>query len=544
MLAQLSSIWNAILNSGTRKFFLLDRRGALRARWQAMSSPAKPSSDAAPADRFDYLVVGGGAAGAVLARSLAGRPAVRVGLLEAGPSDEGRPEVAALERYREVAYGPLSQQLAIAAPPGGNPRVVYPTARVLGGCTAHNSGIWFRAPASDFVLWERLGARGWGPETAAAGFDRIEARVGIERFVADGEPQRALYEAARQQGFPAVDFAAPFAEGVGWYRFSKAGWRRRSASAAYLHPLAALPANLTVLTDTPVERLLLDEAGAVTGVRAAGRSFAAAREVILAAGAFGTPRLLLLSGLGPPDHLQALGIPVRQALPGVGEHLIDHPAAAVNAAALRPVPRRRPWNYACVLFARTLPDEPWPDIEMQLGPEPFEDHTRPAGYPTVPHGFCAYFTVNRAVSEGRVRLTAPDPAAPLLIAPGFLGDPAGYDLRVMRGGVRLARRLLAAPPLAGWAGAEAAPGAAIDDDAALDDYLRRTVTTGYHPAGTCRMGAADDPRAVVGPDLRVRGVRRLRIADASVFPAMVSVNIAATCMLVGLRCADLIAHGA
>src|SRR5262249_27595396 len=155
--------------------------------------------------------------------------------------------------------------------------------------------------------------------------------------------------------------------------------------------------------------------------------------------------------------------------------------------------------------------------------------------------FCAYFSVNRAISEGRVRLASPDPAADLRMEPNFLGDPEGYDLAVMTAAVRLTRRLFAAPALAPWIGAELAPGVACESDEDLGAFLRRTVTTGYHPASTCRMGAKGEQGTVVGPDLRVEGIQGLRIADASVFPAMVSVNIAPTCMMVGLQAARLLA---
>jgi len=164
----------------------------------------------------------------------------------------------------------------------------------------------------------------------------------------------------------------------------------------------------------------------------------------------------------------------------------------------------------------------------------------PAGYGTAADGFCAYITVNRALSEGSVRLASPDPAAPVEIQPDFLSDPGGYDLAVMTAAMRLVRRIFAASALRPFIGPEVAPGAGCQSDNDLATYAKATVTTGYHPAGTCKMGRLDDSRAVVGPDLRVRGFENLRIADASVFPTMVSVNIAPTCMMVGMRCAELI----
>jgi len=494
---------------------------------------------------FDYIIVGGGGSGAVLARKLAEALDAHIALVEAGPSDEGLAEVADLRRYREVAWeGPLSKRLAIQPPARSNPRVVYPAGRVLGGSTSHNTCVWFRPPASDFAHWEALGAMGWGPAETGRCFEEIEARVHVETLNPDSPAHRDMLQAARELGFPDADFAQPFDAGVGPYRLNKIGNLRQSASVTFLHPLAALPKNLTVLTDTEVSRLAYGPDGGVTGVETSRGLLQARREVVLSAGAFGSPKLLMLSGIGPAADLQAVGLPVRRDLPGVGAHLLDHPACALNAAAKRAPERFGPWNYAGVLFARLLPATAWPDIEMQIGPELFEQETGPAGYPTAPAGFWAYFSVNRARSEGSVRLASPDPAAEVRIAPNFFGDSEGHDLAVMIAGLRLTRRLFRAPSLAPWIGAELAPGADCQSEEALGEFLHRTVTTGYHPAGTCRMGRPDDRRSVVGPDLRVLGVPRLRVADASVFPAMVSVNIAPTCMMVGARAAEILARDA
>ncbi|MBV9219622.1 MAG: GMC family oxidoreductase N-terminal domain-containing protein [Methylobacteriaceae bacterium] len=340
-----------------------------------------------------------------------------------------------------------------------------------------------------------------------------------------------------------VDFSGEHADGVGFYRLSKRKTQRRSASVVFLHAPSHPPETLHIFTDVRATRLFLD-GRLVRGVHTDTGTFLARREVILCAGAFGTPKLLMLSGIGPAEHLRSFNIVVRHDLPGVGRHLLDHPACAVNVQAARPVPRLDTWNYAGVLFAHVAEGlEAWPDIEMQLGPEPFELQTAPVGYPTTPHGLCAYMTVNRARSEGSVRLAAPDPDADVMISPDFFSDAEGYDLKVMVGGVRLARRLFAASALQSWVAEELAPGASCTTDTAIGAFLRGTVTTGYHPAGTCRMGPADSVDKVVGPDLRVAGIGGLRIADASVFSSMVSVNIAATCMMIGLRCADFMLKG-
>ncbi len=491
-------------------------------------------------NEFDYVIVGGGGAGAVLARTLAERTRSTIALIEIGPSDERRDEVLDFRRHKEVVDGPLSRRIPIVPPARGNARFTYPISRVLGGCTSHNTCIWFRPPDSDFLAWEAAGAAGWGPEAVRPHFDALEARVHVETELPEDAPHLALLRAAEEAGHAAINFAKAFDAGIGPYRLSKIGTQRQSASVVYLHPLSALPKNLAVLTETEVARLSFGASSEVVGVETNRGLFRARREVVLCAGSIDTPRLLLHSGIGPEPQLKAFGIAVRHHLSGVGEHLLDHPSCGLNVASLRPLDRRDPWNYTGVLFARVEPDAPWPDIEIQLGPELFEQQTLPAGYPSAAHGFNAYFYVGRARSEGDVRLASPDPRADLAVEPAYFSDPEGYDLKIMLGGVKLSRRIFAAPALAGWVGAELAPGSDCRNEEDIRDFLRETATTGYHPAGTCRMGAPQNPASVVGPDLRVLGVRNLRIADASIFPTMVSVNIASTCMMIGHRAAELI----
>lgn len=490
---------------------------------------------------FDFVIVGGGGAGAVLARTLADRTSASVALLEIGPSDAGRAEVLDFRRYREVPAGPLGARIPIVAPPRGNGRFVYPVSRVLGGSTSQNTCIWFRPPSTDFDDWVAAGASGWGPDAVFPHFDALESRIHVETQASDLDSHRILFEAAGEAGFGRVDFSRPFDAGMGQYRMSKSGMLRQSSSIVFLHPPAARPANLAVFTETTAERLAFAPDGSVAGVETSRGLVRARRDVVLCLGALEAPKLLMLSGIGAGDDLRRFGIPVRRDLPGVGRHLLDHPAACVNIAATRDLARDELWNYAGILFARVEPGAPWPDIEIQLGPELFEQQTMPAGFPSSPSGFAAYFTVNRARSEGSVTLASPDPRDLPRVDPAYFSDPDGHDMRIMVGGVRAARRLFATRAMRGWAGAELAPGADCNDDAAIGDYIRDTATTGYHPGGTCRMGDPADPLTVVDPSLRVLGVPGLRVADASVMPTMVSVNIAPTCMMIGHRAATLIA---
>jgi choline oxidase len=489
---------------------------------------------------FDYLIIGGGGAGAVLARVLAEKIDGQIALLEAGPSDHGRAEVLDFRRYQEVGAGPLARLVPVVSRAVGSPGFRYPTSRVLGGSTSQNTCIWFRPPASDFASWGAAGATGWTASEVEPHFDALEARIHIEEEVPDEECHRALWRAAAEAGWPRVDFSRPFDAGLGRYRMNKIGIERQSSSIAFLYPLASLPKNLAVFTDTEAQRLLFGPGNAASGVITNRGVFRARGEIVLCAGALDTPKLLMLSGIGPRRHLAELGIAVRIDLPSVGTHLLDHPAACVNVSASKPLTRAPVWNYAGVLFARVEPDAAWPDIEIQLGPELFEKQTNPAGYPSAPDGFAAYMTVNRARSEGTVRLASLDIRDDPIVDLAYFSDSAGYDLKIMIGAIRASRELFAAPAMANWVTQELAPGAAARSEDELCQYVRATATTGYHAAGTCRMGAITNPLSVVDSELRVIGASGLRVADASVFPTMVSVNIAATCMMIGHRAASLI----
>jgi choline dehydrogenase-like flavoprotein len=490
---------------------------------------------------FDYLIVGSGGAGAVLARTLAERTNATVALLEAGPSDEGRAEVLDYRRYMEVRFSPLARLVPTVPPPAGNGRFTYPVSRVLGGSTSQNTCIWFRPPASDFADWEEAGAAGWGADEVMPHFADLESRIHIEEEFPDEDSHRILWRAAEEIGLPRIDFARAFDSGMGRYRMSKMGNRRQSTAVVFLRPLSSLPKNLAILTETEASKLIIGPGNEVLGVESNRGGMRARREVVLSAGALDTPKLLMLSGIGPAETLKAFGIEVKRNVPGVGAHLLDHPIVCVNISAAKPLRRNHDWNYAGVIFARTEAGAVWPDIEVQVGAELFEQQTGPAGYPSAPHGFTAYIAVNRARSEGTVRLASADIRDDPIVDPAYFSDRDGYDLRVMIGGIRMSRKLFTARSISEWIDTELAPGLATQSDEELGAYVRETATTGYHPAGTCAMGDANDPFRVVDPELKVIGVSRLRVADASVMPKMVSVNIAPTCMMIGHRGAFLIA---
>ena len=491
---------------------------------------------------FDYLIIGGGTAGAIVAARLAVLEAGTICLLEAGPTDEGDPRVLELRNWPNLLGSELDFDYRIEPQARGNSAIRHSRGRVLGGCSSHNSAIAFRAPEVDLRNWERLGATSWGPDGTRPYFDRVFERVHVETPPPENECTAAFVEAAQQAGFPLVPFnTGDIAEGVGWFQLAKWGRLRQSSSVAYLQPLSRLPANLTVLTGVLAHRIILDDHGNAVGAETARGQILACREVILCCGAFDSPKLLLLSGIGPAEHLRQVGIPVRVDLQAVGKHLMDHPEGVVMWEAARPVPEVTTQFWEAGLFIRTDSALEWPDLMYHFGTVPFDINTVPLGYPTTRNGFSLTPNVTRPHSEGVVRLGSADPAAPPRLDFRYFTDPEGHDERVLLAGVKLARRIAAQPALQAWIKRELAPGQSVQDDTALSEYGRRTANTVYHPAGTCRMGAAGDPDAVVDPQLRVRGVGRLRVADASVFPAMIGVNPAITCMMIGEKCAALIA---
>jgi choline oxidase len=492
----------------------------------------------------DYVIAGGGTAGAVIARRLADQGADVI-LLEAGPTGEHDGRVATLARWPEMWHTELDWNYSTRTT-RGNDLMVYPQARVLGGCSAHNTCIAFRTPDWDLDEWEALGAKGWGPAATAPYLDRLFATVTVERPNTDHVWINALLEAAQQLGLPLVDMGQPnIREGAGWFMQNRRGPLRQSSATVYLFPLEELPENLQIISDETVLRVLLDQRGDAVGVETSRGAIVAREEVVLCGGTFGSCRMLLLSGIGPADHLRSVGIEPRVDLPGVGSHLIDHPQGTVLWEAPEPVAESLNSHWDSGLFACIDADSEFPEIQVHFTTMGHTLYTLPRGYPTAPAVFSVHPNVARARSEGTVRLTSSDPLAPLDIDTGYFTDPEGYDERVLLEGMRLVRRLGAQPALAPYIKRELVPGPDVTDDAAILACARSVGDTVCHPAGTCKMGAGDDPRAVVDPQLRVRGVGRLRVADASIFPSIPTVNPCMTVMMIGERCsAELLGESA
>lgn len=482
----------------------------------------------------DYVIAGGGTAGAVVARRLADRGA-EVLLVEAGPSGERDDRVRLLSRWPEMIRSELDYDHPTEAR-RGNDLMRYPQARVLGGCSAHNAAIAFRTPDWDLEAWEGLGASGWGPEMSAAYLDRAFSQVPMETARSGHEWVEAFLAACHEEGLLAVDFGTPnVREGAGWFVQNRAGDRRASSADVHLFPLADLPPNLCVATDETVLSVLTDQHGAAIGVEASRGPIFAREEVVLSAGTFGSCKLLLLSGIGSAKQLRKLGIRQLVELPGVGEHLIDHPEGNVTWEAHRPPVGESRSHWEAGLFMRVPGGSEDPELQIHITTMRYDEYALARGYPRGEHVFSALPTVARARSEGTVRLRSADPAAPLRIETGYFSDPEGYDERIMLDGMRWIRRLAKRDDLANVIKRELVPGGATSDEELLEG-VRMVADSVNHPAGTCKMGAEDDPSAVVDPQLRVRGVDRLRVADASIFPSMTTVNPCMTVFMVGERC--------
>jgi choline dehydrogenase len=363
----------------------------------------------------------------------------------------------------------------------------------------------------------------------------------------------ALLRAAAGVGLPTVRFNedVTITEGAGFFQINASDDNTRmSSSRAYLHPIMGRRRNLAVRTGAWVKQVLFDAGKEATGVEyfdggtSRPGTLNARREVILSAGAIETPKLLMLSGIGPAEHLRDVGIDVLVDSPGVGRNLDDHVESLVMWEASQPMVTRSTQWWEIGLFARTEPGLDRPDLMMHYGSVPFDLNTLRWGYPTTSNGFCLTPNVTRGRSRGMVQLRTRDFRDRAVVDPRYFTDPEGHDIRVLLAGITLARRIAEQPALRGWIRRELAPGPDAVTEDELIDYIRKTHNTVYHLAGTASMGAADDPHAVVDPRLRVKGVTGLRVADGSIMPFLPAVNPNITTMMIGEKASDLLAGDA
>jgi choline dehydrogenase len=526
---------------------------------------------------FDYVIVGAGSAGCALAARLSEDPATTVCLLEAGGADDSvlirAPAGLAITlptRLYNWAFETVPQK-------GLDGRRGYqPRGKALGGSSATNAMLYVRGHPSDYDHWGALGNRGWSYAEVLPYFKRAENNtafgvtgyhgvggpLGVSNLRSPSSLNRAFLAAAAANGVPNIaDCNAEEQFGSFMYQVTQLDGERCSAARAYLSPNRGR-ANLQIVTRAHGARILFE------GRRARGvachvgnelREFGARREVVLSAGAFGSPQLLMLSGVGAPGELQELGIPVRHALSGVGKNLQDHidyvqayraPSSSDTIGislrfAFRFVKaawewhRRRTGLITTVFaesgaFLRSSPEIEVPDLQLIFVIGIADNHNRTLH---LGHGFSCHVTVLRPKSRGTVRLASRDPREPLLIDPRFLEDED--DLRLLMRGARLQQAILESPPFDPCRGAMLYP-VAQGDDRALERDIRRRADSQYHPVGTCRMGPGDDPMAVVDERLRVHGLEGLRVADASIMPTLIGGNTNVPSIMIGEKAADLI----
>ncbi len=524
-------------------------------------------------DEFDYVIVGSGSAGCVLAARLSEDGRSRVLVLEHGGTDAG-PFIqmpAALSYPMNMArydWGYVTDP----EPHLGGRRLATPRGKVIGGSSSINGMVYVRGHACDFDAWEAAGAVGWGYRHVLGYYRRMErAHAGDPGWRGTGGPLHvtrgamanplygAFIRAGGEAGYGITgDYNGERQEGFGAMEMTVWRGRRWSAANAYLKP-ALRRRNLELRTRCHANRVLIEEGRAV-GVEyetaGSSRRVRARAEVVLAASAINSPKLLMHSGIGPAKHLRELDLAVVADRPGVGANLQDHLEIYLQVACRLPVTLYRHWNplskaligtrwllsgtgpgatnhFEACGFIRSRAGVRYPDIQYHFLPLAvrYDGTTAADG-----HGFQVHVGPMRSPSRGRVRLTSADPRA----APSILFNYMSHeeDWRAFRACVRLTREVLEQPAMAPYTGDEIAPGSAVRSDEEIDEHVRAEAESAYHPCGTCRMGAAEDAHAVVDPECRVIGVDGLRVADSSIFPRITNGNLNAPSIMVGEKASD------
>jgi len=529
---------------------------------------------------YDYIIVGAGSAGCVLANRLSADPAVKVCLLEAGPADTS-PFIRMPIGIIAMMMSKVMNWRYFTEPQKhlNNRSLFWPRGKALGGSSSSNAMVYTRGHAWDYDHWAELGNAGWSYAQVLPLFKRAENHErGADAFHGVGGPlnvaeQRSpnllsgvYVKAAVQAGFfENKDFNGASQEGVSLYELTQKNGERWSVARGYLHPILNRP-NLTVITDARTTKVLLD------GKRARGVAYLksgqlteihASQEVILSGGAINSPQLLMLSGIGPEQELQKHGITVHHALPGVGQNLQDHLDVMVVHKCTKPVSLGVSFSNALAqikhlfdyLFNRKGPlttngaegggfvksdaSQSIPDLQFHFAAVHLDDHARnikSAASTMIGHGYSLHVCDLRPKSRGYIGLHSADPLADALVEPNYLSHPD--DMQTMVKGVKAARKVFAAQAFDPYRGAEMFPGSAAQSDAQIETFIRQKAGTIYHPVGTCKMG--HDAMAVVDSTLKVHGMQGLRVVDASIMPSLVGGNTNAPTVMIAEKASMMI----
>ncbi|GAA0266563.1 GMC family oxidoreductase N-terminal domain-containing protein [Alteraurantiacibacter aestuarii] len=527
------------------------------------------------AGEFDYLVIGAGSAGAALAARLSEDETKTVCVLEAGGHDS-HPFIH-VPSFVAAAIGRKETNWSfetVPQPGMAGRKIGVPRGRVLGGSGAINGMVYFRGHPTDYDDWSDAGCTGWSYAEVLPYFTRTEHNENYPASVFHGtdgpinvkhveNPNQLNYsfmDALASLQFPACpDFNGPDPEGYGRRQGLIGKGLRQSTARQMLLP-AMERGNIHLQTDARVARILVEDGRAIGVELVDGKVIRARHEVVLSAGTVQTPQILMLSGIGPAAHLKEMGVDVVHDLPAVGENYHDHVASPLHmetsdstsyGISWKAAPRDIAWFFyylatrkgplagnvfESVAFLRTDPSLTKPDVQFVFQPA---KRLTVKGVPfPVGHGYAISPVALYPKSRGTIRLGSNDPAAAPLIDPRLLQEPE--DIQPLIRALKIARAAFASDAFKRYNGTEVAPGAEVTSDAALDAYIRETGYTVHHPVGTCKMGAAGDASAVVDPQLRVRGITGLRVADASVMPSVIGGNTNAPCVMIGERCADFI----